>query len=59
MIKYGLVFTVIIVSSCTTTGRYTGDEYYYTEDGIEYSCREPKAYKGGNCKKITEWEDYE
>lgn len=52
-------FLVVVLTSCVTGVRYTGDEFYYTREGVEYSCREPKPYLGGNCKGITDWEDYE
>lgn len=50
-----IVMAALLLSSCASMGQYTGDEYYYTENGVRWSCREPKAYKGGNCKPEAQW----
>lgn len=45
-----------LAAGCVTFGRYTGDEYYYTkDDGVLWSCREPKPYAGGNCRPESDW----
>lgn len=45
-----------LVSCAGTLGRYSGDEFYYSgADGVRYSCREPKPYPGGNCKRESDW----
>ncbi len=56
MMKYILI--VLLVSGCATLGnKYVGQSYYYTaSDGVEWECRPPAAYPGGNCKPETEWE---
>jgi hypothetical protein len=52
-----LVFAASLVACAGGSGKfYTGQEYYYTVNGINWSCREPKAYKGGNCKPESEWD---
>lgn len=52
-----IVIAALVLASCGTSGfgRYTGDEYYFTQNGVRYSCREPKAYPGGNCKPESQW----
>lgn len=51
-----LLSLAFFLAACTSIGRYTGDEYYYTgADGTRYSCREPKPYPGGNCKRELDW----
>ena len=51
-----LMFVVLAsLASCAGGSKYTGDEYYYKENGVNWSCREPKAFKGGNCKPEREW----
>lgn len=58
--RYFLILPLAIVMvSCQTIGVYTGDEFYYTENGKFYSCREPAPYKGGNCRLEIDWEDIE
>ena len=52
-----LFTTLLALAACTTTGHYTGNEFYYTVAGVHWSCREPKAYRGGNCKPESEWPD--
>jgi hypothetical protein len=48
----------VLTAGCTVAGRsYTGDEFYYTQDGINYTCREPKPYRGGNCRRADQWRD--
>jgi len=55
--KYVIFKMAILVTlaSCANGNIYTGDEYYYKNNGINWSCREPKAFKGGNCKPEKEW----
>jgi len=51
-----VVIAAMLLSSCSTiAGIYTGNEYYYTENGARWSCREPRPYKGGTCKPEREW----
>lgn len=52
-----LVAVLFVIVSCVSTGKYTGSEYYYTVDGVNWSCREPKPYKGGNCKPFNDWKN--
>lgn len=52
----GALACALVVAGCSTLGRYTGNEHYYTAaDGVRWSCREPEAYRGGNCRPEAEW----
>lgn len=57
----GIVFVIglgfVLVSCATVSDRYLGDTYYYSVNGVEYECREPEAYFGGNCKPAREWDN--
>lgn len=59
MFRIALLCAVLVLAGCQTTGggRYTGDTQYYWQDGVLWSCREPEAVKGGNCKVDSEWPD--
>lgn len=50
-----LLMLAALMAGCATAGRYTGDEYYFTQDGVNWSCREPAPFKGGNCKPVSQW----
>lgn len=52
-----LALTLCLVACAGGSGKfYTGQEYYFQVNGINWSCREPAAYKGGNCKPESEWD---
>lgn len=51
----GALACALALSACSTIGRYTGDEFYYAENGVHWSCREPKPYRGGNCRPEAAW----
>jgi hypothetical protein len=59
---------LLALASCQTTGgRYTGNEFYYTQAGVFWSCRNVGetgkdgtirpggAYPGGNCRTEMDW----
>ncbi len=51
-----LIFIVILMGAgCANRTKYTGQEFYYKENGVYWSCREPRAYRGGNCKPESDW----
>ena len=52
-----LVALALLISITGCAGlRYTGSEFYYTTpDGVHWSCREPKPFKGGNCRPEALW----
>ena len=52
-----LLLAALLLAGCATTGRYTGDEYFYDDAGEHWSCREPAAWKGGNCMPEHAWPD--
>lgn len=47
----------LILASCATTGRYTGNTFYYSDAGAVWSCREPEPWRGGNCRPDGQWPD--
>jgi hypothetical protein len=55
MLKTLAIAGALVLAGCGTLGRYTGDEYYYTENGVYWSCREPMPYKGGTCMPEALW----
>lgn len=53
----GALLCALALSACVS-GRYTSNEHYYTApDGVRWSCREPAAYRGGNCRPEADWPD--
>lgn len=50
-----IALCLAVLAACA--GRYTGDESYYTEKGVAWSCREPAPFKGGNCRIESSWPD--
>lgn len=49
-----MVWGVMVLAACSA--RYVGTEYYYTDaSGIDWSCREPRPYKGGFCAPVAAW----
>lgn len=54
--KICAIAMLAFMTACATlSGQYTGDEYYYTKDGENWSCREPKPYLGGYCRPEKDW----
>lgn len=47
----------IVLASCANPNRYTGNSYYYWQNNVLWSCREPAAFRGGNCQPDDDWED--
>lgn len=59
MTRMLLLAALLALAACTTTGGgcYTDSEFYYWQDGVAWSCREPSAFRGGNCKPEASWPD--
>lgn len=51
------LLAALALAACVSTGCYTGDEFYYSQAGVDWSCRAPAPYEGGNCRPEASWPD--
>ena len=54
-----LIIVLTMLPSCAILrnifGEYKDGRYFYEVEGVQWECREPQPWRGGNCQTEATW----